>query len=118
LLQFSFKLQIIGLVPILFSLVIANAHKPGATCPVHSIPNSSCPSDPLALNAICRKLSNPSFGEWKWAARAARKPTSQAGLLVHRKMFDVVGWFLSDTNVSLAVVEYMARRIAIESKTV
>jgi hypothetical protein len=38
-------------------------------------------------------------------------------LLLQLKIFDVVGWSFSAIDVSHAVVEYVARRMAVESKT-
>ncbi|HAL39496.1 MAG TPA: hypothetical protein DCP03_15830 [Polaromonas sp.] len=70
--------------------------------------------DPLTQGDL-QQLFNPSFDERKWAPSVARTPASQVALLVHLKIFQTIGRFLPAADVPLAAVEYMARRMAVES---
>ncbi|MDO8778744.1 MAG: Tn3 family transposase [Burkholderiaceae bacterium] len=70
--------------------------------------------DPLTTGDL-QQLFNPSFDERKWAPSVARTPASQVALLVHLKIFQTIGRFLPAADVPLAAVEYMARRLAVES---
>ena len=63
-----------------------------------------------------RELFNPSFDERKWAPSVARTPASQVVLLVRLKSFQTLGRFLSADNFPLAAVEYVTRRMAVESE--
>ena len=71
--------------------------------------------DPLTQGDL-QQLFNPSFDERKWAPSVARTPASQVALLVHLKIFQTIGRFLSSADVPLAAVEYVARRMAVESE--
>ena len=71
--------------------------------------------DPLTQGDL-RQLFNPSFDERKWAPSVARTPASQVALLVHLKIFQTIGRFLSAADVPLAAVEYVACRMAVESE--
>lgn len=70
--------------------------------------------DPLTQGDL-QQLFNPSFDERKWAPSVARTPASPVALLVHLKIFQTIGRFLPAADVPLAAVEYMARRMAVES---
>ena len=70
--------------------------------------------DPLTPGDL-QELFNPSFDERKWAPSVARTPETQVALLVHLKIFQTIGRFLSAADVPLAAVEYVARKMAIES---
>ena len=71
--------------------------------------------DPLTQGDL-RQLFNTSFDERKWASSVARTPASQVALLVHLKIFQTIGRFLSAADVPLAAVEYVACRMAVESE--
>jgi len=71
--------------------------------------------DPLTPGDL-QELFNPSFDERKWAPSVARTPETQVALLVHLKIFQTIGRFLPAADVPLAAVEYVARKMAIESK--
>ena len=71
--------------------------------------------DPLTPGDL-QQLFNPSFEERKWAPSVARTPASQVVLLVHLKIFQTIGRFLPAVDVPLAALEYMARRMAVESE--
>ena len=62
-----------------------------------------------------QELFNPSFDERKWARGVARTPETQVALLVHLKIFQTIGRFMSVGDVPLAAVEYVARKMAIDS---
>ena len=70
--------------------------------------------DPLTPGDL-QQLFSPSFDERKWAPTVARTPASQVALLVHLKIFQTIGRFLPAADVPLAVVEYMAHRMVVES---
>ncbi|MEI8159196.1 MAG: Tn3 family transposase [Burkholderiales bacterium] len=72
--------------------------------------------DPLTPGDL-QELFNPSFDERKWAPSVARTPETQVALLVHLKIFQTIGRFMSVGDVPLAAVEYVARKMAIESET-
>ena len=71
--------------------------------------------DPLTPGDL-QHLFNPSFDERKWAPSVARTPETQVALLVHLKIFQTVGRFLSVCDVPFAAVEYVARRMAVEAE--
>lgn len=71
-------------------------------------------SDPLTPGDL-QELFNPSFDERKWAPTVARTPETQVALLVHLKVFQTIGRFMSVGDVPLAAVEYVARKMAIDS---
>ena len=54
--------------------------------------------DPLTPGDL-QQLFNPSFDERKWAPSVARTPASQVALLVHLKIFQTIGRFLSAADV-------------------
>ena len=70
--------------------------------------------DPLTTGDL-QELFNPSFDERKWARGVARTPETQVALLVHLKIFQTIGRFMSVGDVPLAGVEYVARKMAIDS---
>ena len=70
--------------------------------------------EPLTSGDL-QQLFSPSFDERKWAPTVARTPASQVALLVHLKIFQTIGRFLPAADVPLAVIEYMARRMVVES---
>ena len=71
--------------------------------------------DPLTPGDL-QRLFNPSFDERKWAPSVARTPETQVVLLVHLKIFQTIGRFLPAADVPPAAVEYVARKMAIESE--
>ena len=71
--------------------------------------------DPLTPGDL-QELFNPSFDERKWAPTVARTPETQVTLLVHLKIFQTIGRFMPATDVPLAAVQYVARKMAIDSK--
>ena len=71
--------------------------------------------DPLTSGDL-QHLFNPSFDERKWAPSVARTPETQVALLVHLKIFQTIGRFLPAADVPLMAVEYVARKMAIESE--
>lgn len=71
--------------------------------------------DPLTPGDL-QELFNPSFEERKWAPSIARTPETQVALLVHLKIFQTIGRFMPAADVSLAAVQYVARKLAIESE--
>ena len=72
--------------------------------------------DPLTPGDL-QELFNPSFDERKWAPTVARTPETQVALLVHLKIFQTIGRFMSVGDVPLAAVEYVARKMAIDCET-
>ncbi|MEZ5701193.1 MAG: DUF4158 domain-containing protein [Burkholderiaceae bacterium] len=70
----------------------------------------------LLTTGYFQQLFNPSFDERKWVPSVARTPASQVALLVHLKIFQTIGRFLSAADAPLAAVEYVARRMAVESE--
>ncbi len=72
--------------------------------------------DPLTPGDL-QELFNPSFDERKWAPGVARTPETQVALLVHLKIFQTIGRFMSVGDVPLAAVEYVARKMAIDCET-
>jgi hypothetical protein len=76
-----------------------------------------CPElpDPLTTGDF-QELFNPSLDERKWARGVARTPETQVALLVHLKIFQTIGRFLPAADVPLRAVEYIARKMAIESE--
>ena len=71
--------------------------------------------DPLTPGDL-QELFNPSFEERKWAPSIARTPETQVALLVHLKIFQTIGRFMPAADVPLAAVQYVARKLAIESE--
>lgn len=70
--------------------------------------------DPLAPGDL-QQLFSPSFDERKWAPTVTRTPEAQVALLVQLKIFQTIGRFLPAVDVPLAAIEYMARRMGVES---
>ena len=75
-----------------------------------------CPDlpDPLTLGDL-QQLFSPNFDERKWAPTVTRTVESQVALLVQLKIFQTIGRFLPVANVPLVAIEYMARRMGVES---
>ena len=70
--------------------------------------------DPLTPSDL-QQLFNPSFDERQWAPTIARTAESQVALLVQLKIFQTIGRFRSGSNIPLSAIEYVARRMGVES---
>lgn len=70
--------------------------------------------DPLTPGDL-QQLFCPSSDERRWAPTVARTPASQVALLVHLKMFQTIGRFARAADVPLVAIEYVARRLGVES---
>lgn len=70
--------------------------------------------DPLTPGDL-QQLFSPSFDERKWAPTVTRTVESQVALLVQLKIFQTIGRFLPVGNIPLVAIEYMARRMNMES---
>ena len=63
--------------------------------------------DPLTSGDL-QELFNPSFDERQWAPSVARTPVTQVALLVHLKIFQTIGRFLSVGDVPQAAVDHLS----------
>ena len=70
--------------------------------------------DPLTPGDL-QQLFSPSFDERQWAPTVARTTESQVALLVQLKIFQTVGRFRSATEIPPSAIEYVARRMGLES---
>jgi hypothetical protein len=70
--------------------------------------------DPLTPGDL--QQLNPSFEARKWAPSIARTPETQVALLVHLKIFQTIGRFIPAADVPFAAVQYVARKMAVESE--
>ena len=70
--------------------------------------------DPLTPGDL-QQLFSPSFDERKWSPTVTRTVESQVALLVQLKIFQTIGRFLPVADVPLVSIEYMARRMGVES---
>ena len=69
--------------------------------------------DPLTPGDL-QQLFNPSFDERQWAPTVVRAGASQVALLVQLKIFQTIGRFRLPTEIPLAAVEHVARRVGVE----
>src|ERR1035437_7702342 len=70
--------------------------------------------DPLTPGDL-QQLFSPSVDERKWSPTVTRTVESQVALLVQLKIFQTIGRFLPVADVPLVSIEYMARRMGVES---
>ena len=71
------------------------------------LPNPLTPGD-------LQQLFSPSFDERQWAPTVVRTGASQVALLVQLKIFQTIGRFRLPTEIPLAAVEHVARRMGVE----
>ena len=69
--------------------------------------------DPLTQGDL-QRLFSPSFDERQWAPTVVRTGASQVALLVQLKIFQTIGRFRFPTEIPLAAVEHVARRMGVE----
>lgn len=69
--------------------------------------------DPLTPGDL-QQLFSPSFDERQWAPTVVRTGASQVALLVQLKIFQTIGRFRLPTEIPLAAVEHVARRMGVE----
>jgi hypothetical protein len=69
--------------------------------------------DPLTPGDL-QQLFSPSFEERQWAPTVVRTGASQVALLVQLKIFQTIGRFRLPTEIPLAAVEHVARRMGVE----
>ena len=69
--------------------------------------------DPITPGDL-QQLFSPSFDERQWAPTVVRAGASQVALLVQLKIFQTIGRFRLPTEIPLAAVEYVARRMGVE----
>ena len=69
--------------------------------------------DPLTPSDL-QQLFSPSFDERQWAPTVVRTAASQVALLVQLKIFQTIGRFRFPTEIPLAAVEHVARRMGVE----
>ncbi len=73
--------------------------------------------DPLTPVDL-QQLFSPSHDERQWAPTIARTPASQVALLVQLKIFQTIGRFGLAAVVPLLAIEYVARRMGVDSPTI
>jgi hypothetical protein len=69
--------------------------------------------DPLTPGDL-QQLFSPSFEDRQWAPTVVRTAASQVALLVQLKIFQTIGRFRLPTEIPLAAVEHVARRMGLE----